>query len=162
MKLNDAVWGALFLLLGAVVLVHVQSFPKIPGQQVGPALFPGIVAAGLVVCGALLVLKGLAARRAAGGADARWVAFAPWVRERHYMLAFLLTIGVNVFYILAVGRLGFILVGTIYLAVLFWIFGVQRKWIVPVAIVVTLGIHYAFYKLLKVPLPWGLLQGVAW
>ncbi len=162
MKLNDAVWGALLLLLGAVVLVHVQSFPKIPGQQVGPALFPGIVAAGLAVCGGLLVLKGLAARRAVGNADAGWVVFAPWVRERHYVLAFLLTIGVNVFYILAVNRLGFILVGTIYLAVLFWIFGVARKWIVPAAIVVTLGIHYAFYKLLKVPLPWGVLQGVAW
>ena len=162
MKLNDAVWGALLLLFGAIVLVHVQSFPKIPGQQVGPALFPGILAAGLAICGALLVLKGLAVRRQAGSEDAAWIAFAPWVRQGRYATAFLLTIGVNVFYILAVGRLGFILVGTIYLAVLFWIFGVQRKWIVPVAIVVTLGIHYAFYKLLKVPLPWGLLQGVAW
>ena len=60
MKLNDAVWGALLLLLGAVLLVHVRSFPNIPGQQVGPALFPGILAAGLATCGALLVLKGLA------------------------------------------------------------------------------------------------------
>ena len=44
MKLNDAVWGALLLLFSVVLLVHVQSFPKIPGQQVGPALFPGILA----------------------------------------------------------------------------------------------------------------------
>jgi putative tricarboxylic transport membrane protein len=34
--------------------------------------------------------------------------------------------------------------------------------VVPLAVVVTLIIHYAFYKLLRVPLPWGLLQGVAW
>jgi len=33
---------------------------------------------------------------------------------------------------------------------------------VPIAIVMTLLIHYAFYKLLKVPLPWGLLQSIAW
>jgi putative tricarboxylic transport membrane protein len=33
---------------------------------------------------------------------------------------------------------------------------------VPLAIVVTLLIHYVFYKLLRVPLPWGLLQKVAW
>jgi len=39
---------------------------------------------------------------------------------------------------------------------------VPAKWIVPLAVAMTLGIHYAFYKLLKVPLPWGLLQGVAW
>jgi putative tricarboxylic transport membrane protein len=25
-----------------------------------------------------------------------------------------------------------------------------------------LVIHYAFYKLLRVPLPWGVLQGIAW
>ena len=27
---------------------------------------------------------------------------------------------------------------------------------------VTLVIHYAFYKLLKVPLPWGVLKGFIW
>ena len=158
MKLNDAVWGAVLLLFGAAVLVHVQSFPHIPGQQVGPALFPGIVATGLGVCGVLLVLQGLADRRA-GGADAAWATVAPWMRNGHYVLAFLATIGVNVFYILAVDRLGFIVVGVIYLSILFWLFGVRRKWILPVAIVTTLVIHYAFYKLLKVPLPWGILQG---
>ena len=42
MKLNDAVWGALFALLGAAILWHVQGFPRIPGQNVGPALFPGV------------------------------------------------------------------------------------------------------------------------
>ena len=162
MKLNDAVWGALLLLFGAIVLVHVQSFPTIPGQHVGPALFPGIVAAGLGVCGLLLVRKGLAERRAAAGGGDAWVGFAPWTRQGRYVTAFLLTIGVNVFYILAVDYLGFIIVGVIYLSVLFWIFGVTRKWILPIAIVVTLAIHYAFYHLLKVPLPWGLLQGMGW
>ena len=70
MKLNDAVWGALLLLLGVVVLVHVQAFPTIPGQQVGPALFPGLVAVGLGVCGVLLIVKGLAARAPAASARA--------------------------------------------------------------------------------------------
>ncbi|MFO1412618.1 MAG: tripartite tricarboxylate transporter TctB family protein [Burkholderiales bacterium] len=161
MKLNDAVWGALLLLFGLVVLVHVQSFPKIPGQQVGPALFPGIIAVGLGICGALLVMKGLATRRF-GGERAEWFALSDWTRQRRYLLAFALTIGVNVFYILAVDRVGFILTGILYLATLFWAYGVPRRWIVPVAVVVTLGIHYAFYKLLKVPLPWGLLNRFAW
>lgn len=162
MKLNDAVWGVLLVLFGLVVLVHVQSFPKIPGQQVGPALFPGIVGAGLAICGALLVLKGLAARRAGGDESATWLAFEPWVRQPHYLVAFLATIGVVVFYIVAVDRLGFIVTATIFLVVLFWVFGVSRRWVLPIAIVVALCIHYAFYKLLKVPLPWGLLQGVAY
>ena len=31
-----------------------------------------------------------------------------------------------------------------------------------VAVVATLVIHFAFYKLLRVPLPWGLLTPWAW
>jgi putative tricarboxylic transport membrane protein len=31
---------------------------------------------------------------------------------------------------------------------------------VPVALAATVVIHLAFYKLLKVPLPWGLLERV--
>jgi putative tricarboxylic transport membrane protein len=61
-----------------------------------------------------------------------------------------------------VDALGFILTGVVYLATLFTVFGVQLRWVVPIGLGVTLVIHYAFYKLLKVPLPWGLLQGIAW
>jgi putative tricarboxylic transport membrane protein len=160
-KVNDAVWGALLLLLSAALLVHVQSFPTIPGQQVGPALFPGIIAVALAVCAVLLVVKGLAAHRAADGPEP-WVELDGWMSEGRYVLAFLVTIGVNVFYILAVDWLGFLIVGTIYLSVLFVVYGVRPKWVLPIALIVTLGIHYAFYKLLKVPLPWGVLQGVAY
>ena len=161
MRLNDAVWGALLLLFSAVILFHVQSFPKIPGQQVGPALFPGILAVGLAVCGALLVAKGLATRRA-WGERAEWIAFAAWTRSRKHVLAFALTVGVNILYILAVDKIGFIPLGVIYLGLLFWVYGVAAKWILPLSFVMTLGIHYAFYKLLRVPLPWGLLNGIAW
>ncbi len=161
MKINDAVWGALFGLLAVALLVHVQSFPTIPGQKFGPALFPGVIAVGMAVCAALLVVKGLASR-ARGGERAQWIAFNPWVRSPRHVIAFLLVVAVNVFYILLVHRLGFIITGVIYLAALFAVFGVRPRWILPIAIAVTLVIHYCFYKLLKVPLPWGLLQGIAW
>jgi putative tricarboxylic transport membrane protein len=160
-KLNDAVWGALFILLSVALLVHVQSFPTIPGQKIGPALFPGIIAVGLAVCGALLILKGLAVR-ARGPEHARWLTFAPWVGSRRHVLAFFLVIAVNVFYILLVNRLGFVPTAVVYLAVLFAVFGVPPRRNLPIAIIVTLLIHYSFYKMLKVPLPWGILTGVAW
>jgi len=161
MKLNDAVWGALLLLLAAAVLVHVQSFGTIPGQKYGPAIFPGLVACGIAICAVLLIWNGLAARTDAGGRES-WLTLAPWTRSRRHAFAFALTIGVNVFYILAVDKLGFIPTGVVYLSALFAVFGVRPAWILPVAILLTLSIHTAFYKLLKVPLPWGLLQGVIW
>ena len=64
MKINDAIFGALLVLLGVVVLVHVQGFPMIPGQQVGPALFPGLIAAGFIGCGALHIVSGIRNRAA--------------------------------------------------------------------------------------------------
>jgi len=160
-KLNDAVWGALFLLLSATILIHVRNFPTIPGQNVGPALFPGVIAAALGVCALLLIARGMAVRRS-GGEREQWVALDGWLASPRHVLAFLLVIGVNVFYILLVDKLGFILTGVIYLGALFAAFGVRLRLILPVAIIVTFGIHYSFYKVLKVPLPWGLLQGVAW
>jgi len=161
MKLNDAVWGTLFLLLSVAILVHVQSFPAMPGQRVGPALFPGVIAAGLAVCALLLIARGIAAR-ATEGERASWLTADAWLRSRRHVLAFAVVIGMNVFYILVVDRLGFIPTGIIYLAVLMAVFGVRLANGLVIAVVVTLVIHYAFYKLLKVPLPWGVLVKWAW
>jgi putative tricarboxylic transport membrane protein len=161
MRLNDAIWGGLLLLFGVVLLVHVQSFPSIPGQDYGAAFFPGLIATGLAICGLLLIIKGVAAYRRERAAAA-WIAADPWTRSPRHLVAFAIVIAVNVAYIVLVDSIGFVPLAIAYLAVLFWVFGVPPKWIVPVAIVVTLVIHYAFYKLLRVPLPWGVLQRFAW
>lgn len=154
-------WGALVLLLAAAIFFAIRNFPTIPGQQYGPALFPGVIATGLLICGAGLVYKGLAGRRL-HDADARWVSWDPWIRSRRHIVAFGVVIAVNVFYIAFVDRLGFVITGILYLAALFTVFRVRTRWIVPLAIIVTLIIHYAFYKLLRVPLPWGVLERIAW
>jgi putative tricarboxylic transport membrane protein len=161
MKLNDAVWGALLALLGAAILWHVQGFPRIPGQNVGPALFPGILAGALVVCGLVLIGSGLRARRAATTASP-WAAAPEWLRSRPQLIAFAVLVASNVFYLAAVNRLGFLPTAFVYLAALMWALRVRPAVALPVALVMALLIHYAFYKLLRVPLPWGVLQGIAW
>ncbi len=161
MKLNDAVWGALLLLLGGVLLVHVQGFPAMPGQKVGPALFPGLLAVGLAVCGAILAVRGLRARAAAAPAS-KWLTLPDWSRSPHHVLAFAVLVAVNLLYLLAVDRIGFVITGTVYLSALMWVLRVRPMRIVPIALVLTLAIHFAFYKLLRVPLPWGVLESVAW
>jgi putative tricarboxylic transport membrane protein len=160
-KLNDGVWGALVLLLGMAILVAIRDFPTIPGQQYGPALFPGVIAVALLVCGASLVYKGFAARAPHAGGR-RFAAWDDWIRSPRHAVAFAVVIGVNVLYIALADWLGFIIASVLYLGALFAAFGVRSRLVVPLAIVVTLVIHYAFYKLLRVPLPWGLLKGVAW
>lgn len=157
MKLNDAVFGLLLVALGVAVLLGVQSYPKIPGQPVGPALFPGIIAVGLCVGGLALVVRGWRAR--AGHA---WLAWEDWVRSPRHVAAFGVLIGSVVFYVVAAQWLGFLITSTLILSALFWVFRVPTTRIVPIAVLATLAIHFAFYKLLRVPLPWGVLTPIAW
>lgn len=159
MKFDDTIWGVLLAALGAAVLLYVQGFPRIPGQNVGPAMFPGVLGAALLVSGLLLAVRGMRTRRQLAGA---WWQAPVWLRSPPQLLAFAVLVGVNLFYLLAVGRLGFVIVAFVYLLALMWVLQVRFAKAVPVALVMTLAIHYAFYKLLRVPLPWGVLQGVAW
>ncbi|HKB54433.1 MAG TPA: tripartite tricarboxylate transporter TctB family protein, partial [Ramlibacter sp.] len=76
MKVNDAIFGLVLLVLGVAVLFGIQGYPKIPGQPVGPALFPGIIATGLCIGGVLLVIRGLRASD-----EQPWVVWEDWVRS---------------------------------------------------------------------------------
>ena len=77
-------------------------------------------------------------------------------------MAFAIALGAVVLYALALDRVGFLITATLLLTVLFTAFGVRRSQILPLAAAVALGIHFIFYTLLRVPLPWGLLEGIAW
>lgn len=157
MKLNDAFFGLALLALGLAVLFGVQGFPKIPGQPVGPALFPGMIAIGLCIAGVLLVVQGL--RRRAGQP---WLAWEDWVRSPRHIAALAVVLGSVLFYIFAADALGFLPAATLILLLLFVVLRVPVPRAVLLAIVAALVIHFVFYKLLRVPLPWGVLAPYAW
>ncbi|MDH5538970.1 MAG: tripartite tricarboxylate transporter TctB family protein, partial [Rhizobacter sp.] len=91
---------------------------------------------------------------------------APWqsasATRRSGRIAAAVTIASLLFYLLASQLLGFIVSAALMLVAMLWAYGVRRALIVPVALVATLVIHTLFFKLLKVPLPWGWLAPVAW
>ena len=58
--------------------------------------------------------------------------------------------------------IGFLLCGVIILSSMFWALAVRRGLILPLAVLITLVIHSVFYKGLRVPLPWGVLQPLQW
>ena len=152
MKLNDAVFGALFLVLSLLVLWTVQSYPKIPGQNIGPAAFPGIAASVLALCGVLLIVQGVRQR-----GRAPWFQRGEWTGRPPQLIAFAITVLGLLLYVLASERIGFILTGTLMLAALMFALKVKPAMAIGVAVVATLVIHIAFYKGLRVPLPWGVL-----
>ena len=157
MKLSDAVFGLLLLALGAAVIAIVSSYPTIAAQRVGPALFPRLIAIGLVIGGLILIVRGWRAR-----ATVPWIRFEPWVHSPRHVAGALGVIGSVVFYIVAANWLGFLLTSLIILSVLFRLFGVALGRSIVIAAIATFVIHFAFYKLLRVPLPWGVLTNYAW
>ena len=154
MKINDAVTGAALVALGLVILWHIQGFPAMPGQRFGPAWFPGIVAAGLAACGMVLVIQG-----ARSGAP--WIAAAPWTRRKRPLAGFASVIAGLVFYVLAADRLGFHVTGFVLL--MWWLRVLGTRWgtAVAVAVVAPVAMHLVFYKLMRVPLPWGVFERFA-
>ncbi len=152
MKLNDAVFGAIFFALSLLVFWSIRNYPRIPGQNIGPAAFPGVVAAGLAICSVLLMIQGVRAR-----GSGPWFALDAWTRDPRTLLGFAVTVGVLLLYVLAADRLGFIVTGIVMLTTMLLTLRVGLLLAVVVAAVATFAIHIAFYKGLRVPLPWGLL-----
>jgi putative tricarboxylic transport membrane protein len=156
MKLSDTLSGLFTAIFGLAIVAYSSTFPPMPGQPVGPSLFPMVLGAGLALFGSVLAFSG--ARR--GGS--RSIELDAWVRNPRKLLNFVLVIASLLFYSFAVDRLGFFITAFIFLSVLFLAFRVPRMRILPLAAAVTMAIHYGFYSLLRVPLPWGVLEGIAW
>jgi putative tricarboxylic transport membrane protein len=155
-RANDAIAGLVLIVLSAVMIALTASFPEFPGQKYGPSLFPRILGAGLVVCGAILIWNGLAARRA----GAAWMTIAPWVRQPRRVATFLLVIALLLLYIFAAETVGFIPFALLFLSVLFLWLGV-RPWIAAVtALASTLSVYWFFATMLRVPLPRGWLNSI--
>jgi putative tricarboxylic transport membrane protein len=122
-----------------------------PGQKFGPAWFPGVIAAGLGICGVLLVVAG-----ARQGAPA--LTLPGWISRRRPFLGVAAVLGGLLFYIVAADKLGFHLTGIALLACWVRLLGGSWRMAAVVAVVATVAIHLSFYKLLRIPLPWGLLE----
>lgn len=155
MRVNDALTGAVLLVLAVALVLHARSFPAIPGQDYGAAVFPTAIAGALGILALVLIVQGV---RHWEGA----VAWSDWARSHHGPVNLALAVGGVLAYVLLAGRLGFIPIMAAILTVLFLALG-TRWWLsLPIALLVTLLIHVMFVDLLKVPLPWGIVPPTVW
>ncbi|WP_424813103.1 tripartite tricarboxylate transporter TctB family protein [Roseococcus sp. YIM B11640] len=142
--------------LGAAAAWGGSRLPAVPGQDVGPAAFPMLIGFGLIICGALIALGIGRSFEVPEEAEENSGSFAS-----RWGLRVLAPPGLLLFYVLAVDALGFLLTGGII--VFLGAIALRASWrlALPLAIVAPLLVHLAFYKLLRVPLPDGIL-GAPW
>jgi len=158
MKFDDTFIGLFLAVCSVGIFAIAQTFPPIPGQNFGASLFPTVLSVGLFICSVLLLIPGLR-QRAAGAPRPSWPA---WTREPISILRFLLAPGSLFFYFETGDSLGFIPCALILLLVLFRVFGVSWLRAIVVAVISVLVIHFMFYSILHVPLPWGMLEPLSW
>ena len=151
MKAVDLRVGIALALLAAAVLWSAQAFPVVPGQRLGAGFLPKLVGAGLLLCGLGLVLRSL---RGQAYGDLVAAPSASW-RDIGSAVVILASIAA---YIALADRLGFLLVAPLCLLAVFRVLRVGWRPAIGFALGGTLLVHLAFYKLLRVPLPWGVLR----
>ena len=125
-----------------------------PGQKFGPAWFPGLIAVGLILCGALLAIQGVRS-------GASLVVLPTWLRSARATLGVASVVAGLLFYVVAADKLGFYFTALLIQLVWMRTFGASWRLAIPVAVVATVVIHLSFYKLLRIPLPWGILERFA-
>lgn len=155
MKINDSVFGVAFLLFGVLVLWNSSYLPTIPGQNVGPAAFPSLLAILLIVCGGLLTARGVTQSR-----NEALISLSPWTQSWPHVRSFLLVIAALVFYVMTSDYLGFHLCAFLIMMSLFLSLRVTWWKACLVAIGTIIVVHLLFYKMLRVPLPWGLMPAL--
>jgi len=146
---TDRWLGLALALLASAVLWTARSFPSVPGQKLGAGFLPTLVGVGLLLCGVALVVRSVRSSYADDEAVA--------AGSEHFGSS-AVVIGVVVFYILAADTLGFLIVAPLCLFAMFKALRVNAVPALLWAVVGTLVVHFAFYKLLRVPLPWGVLR----
>jgi putative tricarboxylic transport membrane protein len=157
MRFNDAVFGVLLIVFAIAEIAYTRTFPSLHGQAYGPDLFPILIGVGFLITGTVLTVRGLAQR-----AGQPLIEVGAWAVDRHNVVNFALVLLALLFYIVASDWLGFIPTAFIIMLVLLKSFGSGFAAALVIAALSTLGIHALFARVLLVPLPWGLLQPVAW
>ena len=149
MQRSDRWVGIGLALLGLAVLWSARAFPSVPGQKLGAGFLPMIVGAGLALCGLALTARSL--RPSAYGGE------APAAKREHFGSSLVIIASV-VFYLAFADRVGFLFVAPVCLAATFVALRVRWTHALLWAVLGTVFVHVAFYKLLRVPLPWGVLR----
>src|SRR5215211_4678474 len=165
MQLPDRVTGLFMVALGGLAAYGGSRLPPVPGQLIGPNVFPLVVGLGLAICGGMIAFgigrhyeeeaeADLAKITGQIAMESGEVDEPPaWWRG----LKALVPPALLLFYVLAVERLGFLPTAAVMVLSASLAFRARLRLAIAMAIGAPVFLNLAFAKLLRVPLPSGLL-----
>ena len=150
MQFSNRIIGLVAILGAAAIVYGTLGFRAVPGQQFGSAFFPRITAGCLGLTGLALIVT---------SPPGPWVTVPDWMRSPQVVKAAALPLG-GLAWVLAAPALGFILATFLLIFALILVAGGRALAGVAVAAVLTMILHAVFGVLLRIPLPFGLVE--AW
>jgi putative tricarboxylic transport membrane protein len=158
MRLPDRVTGLFLVGLGAAAAYGGWLLPPVPGQPVGPNVFPLVIGTGLALCGLAIAFGiGHSFEEEEELIPVEGDQPKPAPPGRLYGLRALLPPALLLFYVAVADKLGFIITAGLIVFVTSTALGARWKLSLPLAVLAPIGVHLIFSKLLRVPLPAGLL-----
>lgn len=148
MKKNDTVFGSIFIALGIFIFTQTFFYPSLEKGHPGPGLFPNLLAVLFIIFGSVLIFK---AKRPSVAQEE----IASPVRKKVTNALFVL--GIIIVYVVVVDKVGFLVTSAVLLFVLMKKLGAPVLRSATASICITLFINVMFLKILRVPLPPGIL-----
>ncbi|KAA0677580.1 tripartite tricarboxylate transporter TctB family protein [Azospirillum brasilense] len=153
MKFNDAIIAVLLLVLAVALFLGARTLPSLPGQSVGPALFPMTIAVALVLTSVAILLNAVSSGR-----------MEPWVVLNDGLfsprtLASVFAVPASVIaYMAFADVVGFLAVSSGILFGLMMVFRTKVGVAASVSVLVSTGCFLLFRSVLMVPLPEGAVE----
>lgn len=152
MKIGDVITGIGAILFAFFIFYETRDFPAARGGELGPALFPKILGAVLIITGCIVVYRAFMARGEArktnvGLRKIRNVVGTAGFRNVAVLIA------ATAIYIIVLGYLSFIVATMLYLFIVMKAFGVSIVRSLIFSPCITMFIFCLFSLALKVALP---------
>jgi len=162
MQQSHRIVGLITAAIGAAAFYGGTQLPPSPGQNIGPSLFPMVIGTGLMFCGVLIALG--VGRSYEAEVKAEMAALEETFAEQeagtqgrfHGYRAFIPP-ALMIFFAAALEPLGFVATAALVALALSRLLGATWWVAAATALISAPLIHLAFFKLLRVPLPAGLV-----
>ncbi len=164
-RVKEIVSGSAFVLIGILLLIKASSIKIIPRSGVSSAVFPRIIAWAILIIASIYVILAIVRQKKADvPVDEKPVekkqTFSEFINGKGVIL---ITFVLITAYAFLLSRLGFILSTVLYLIGQIFLLATARqrkRWwfILLIAIVVAVGVYYAFYYGFHLMLPKGILR----